>query len=513
MPGCPALPSAGKRTSRSLGRVLACVLVLFFASALSAGAQSPKVPRIEWADLPPAIVAPAPDLRTGYLVVPERRFPVIGRRTVRLPFILMKSRAAAPRPDPVLVTAGGPGGSTLGRARNRARNPLLDDRDVILFEQRGTQYAEPALVFPDIDASLRSGWGTRLNGNPDPKAVRKALAAALRTLKARGVDLAGYTTKESAADLADLRRLLGIPAWNLYGMSYSTKLMLTVLRDHPEGVRAVLLDSVLPPEANWDEEAPANILAALDAVLAAAGEDPALAQLCAELRPRFLRLVAAANAHPINVRIAHPVDRTPLTIRLDGAGLMNCVYTALESAGAIRRLPLTLDAACRGDVQVLAPLLEEYLGSSQGNAIGTRLSVWCNEEFPFERPARMLHPAGLPPELRAFVQTAVPPEALQAWPRGRPAAAENQPVASEVPILIAAGEFDPDTPVRWARRAAATLPNAFLLEFAGMSHVPLFTHPDAPRIMKAFLAEPRRRPDPGGTGTRPGFQPPEGPAR
>jgi pimeloyl-ACP methyl ester carboxylesterase len=291
-------------------------------------------------------------------------------------------------------------------------------------------------------------------------------------------------------------------------MSYSTKLMLTVLRDHPEGVRCALLDSVLPPEANWDEEAPANILAVLDAVLAAAREDPALASLGTELRPRFLRLLAAANAHPLAVRIAHPVDKTPLTVRLDGAGLMNCVYTALESAGAIRRLPLTLDAACRGDVQVLAPLLEEYLASSQGNAIGMRLAVWCNEEFPFERPARMLHPAGLPPELRGFVQTAVTPVALESWPRGRPGAVENESVASDVPVLIAAGEFDPDTPVRWARGAAAHLPRAQLLEFAGLSHVPLFTHPEAARILKAFLADPHRRPDPGSTGTRPGFLPP-----
>ena len=486
-----------------LRRMARPFLLMLLAAGLASAPQGAA--RIEWVDLPTAIVEKAPDLRTGYLVVPERRFPAQGARLVRLPFIIMKSRSASPRPDPVLFTAGGPGGSTLGMARNRQRHPLLEDRDVILFEQRGTKFAEPSLMLPEIDEALRSGWGRRLNGDPDPATMERAMASALRKLRAQGVDLAGYTTKESAADLADLRRALEIPSWNLYGASYSTKLMLTVLRDHPEGVRSVLLDSVLPLEANWDEEAPANILEALDRVLAAARKDERLRDRCSDLKARFLKWLAQANRRPIQVAIRNPVDQTPLTVRLDGAGIMNCVYAGLESAGGTRRLPLLLDQACQGEVHVLAPLLEDYLGSSQGGAIGMRLSVWCNEEFPFERPARMLRPSGLPPELRAFVQTAVTPVALKAWPQGKPEAAENRPMASAVPVLIAAGEFDPDTPTKWARATAARMPNAHLLEFAGMSHVPLFTHPEAARIMRAFLEDPVRAPDPGTIGARPSF--------
>jgi pimeloyl-ACP methyl ester carboxylesterase len=72
--------------------------------------------------------------------------------------------------------------------------------------------------------------------------------------------------------------------------------------------------------------------------------------------------------------------------------------------------------------------------------------------------------------------------------------------------LIAAGEFDPDTPVKWARRTASHLPNSFLVEIAGYTHVPLFSHPEAARIMADFLAEPSRRPDPGKTAERRPFR-------
>ncbi len=462
------------------------------------------VPRLEWTDLP-AVVEKSPDLRTGYLVVPERRLPAPTGRTIRLPFIIIKSRSSSPRPDPILFTSGGPGGSTLYQTKSRRRSPLLDERDLILFEQRGTRFAEPALMCPEIDRARRSGWGTRLNGDPDPHEVTTAMTACARSLEQAGVDLAGYTTKESAADIAELRRLVGIPSWNLYGVSYSTKIMLTVLRDHPEGVRSVILDSVLPPEANWDEDGAANIVDSLERIFSICRENETLRARFPGLRDRFFRLLADANRQPLEISIKNPLDGAPISLKLDGAGIMNCMYAGLENASAIPWLPLILDAACRGESRRLAPLAQSYLGSSQGSAMGMRLAVWCNEEFPFEKPEKMLKPAGLPPELARFVQTAVPVEALQAWPQGRPDARENEPVNSRVPILIAAGEFDPDTPPKWAREAASYLPQSHLIEFAGYTHVPLYEHPEAVRIMKEFLANPSRRPDPGKAAVRPAF--------
>ena len=487
-------------------RAVARAAVLFLPLLLSARPDTqPAVPRIDWADLP-SIVEKSPDVKTGYLVVPERRFPAPTGKTIRLPFIILKSRSAAPRPDPVLFTTGGPGGSTLFQQRLWRRHPLLDDRDIILFEQRGTRFAEPALMCPEIERTFRSGWGTRLNGDPDPQAVTAAMTAAARSLREEGVDLAGYTTRESAADIADLKQLLGIASWNLYGSSYSTDLMLIILRDHPEGVRAAILDSLLPPEAHWDEDGPANILEALERLFTICREDESLRARFPELRERFFRLLAEANRRPLEITIKNPLDGSPLALRLDGPGVMNCIYAGLEDAAAIPDLPLIIDAACRGDAGRLEPLARNYLGSSQGFAWGMRLAIWANEVLPFEKPEKILKPAGLPPELARFIQAAVPVEALQSWPQGHPDPREDEPVKSGVPILIAAGEFDPDTPPKWARRDAALLRNAHLIEFAGYTHVPLRSHPEAARIMREFLSDPSNAPALGNTAVRRPFQ-------
>ena len=40
------------------------------------------------------------------------------------------------------------------------------------------------------------------------------------------------------------------------------------------------------------------------------------------------------------------------------------------------------------------------------------------------------------------------------------AVADTTPVSSSAPVLLFSGELDPNTPARWAERAARTLPNS-----------------------------------------------------
>jgi pimeloyl-ACP methyl ester carboxylesterase len=468
------------------------------------GKSQTVIPRIELTDLP-MVVKKSSDIKTGYLIVPENRLSKLNNRSIKLPFVIIKSRSESPQPDPIIYAAGGPGGVTLFRTRFFQNSPLRDNRDIILLEQRGTRFTEPALLGEEIDGALRSGWGIRLNGEPDPHAITAALTIIIQSIEKDGINLSGYTTKESAADIADLRQLLGIKSWNLYGASYGAKLMLVVLRDYPEGARSVILDSVLPLEANCDQETPANILEVLERIFVLCHEDENLYARFPDLRKRFYKLLAESNLKPIEITLKNPITGNTFLHRIDGAGVMNCIYAGLENTSAIPDIPLIIDAACRGEVNHLVPLALDYLASSQGTAWGLRMAVWCNEEFPFEKLEKILKPAGLPPELEQFIQPQIPLGALQMWPHGHPEADENKPVRSRVPVLIAAGEFDPDTPIKWARKTTSFLPNAQLVEFAGYSHVPLYRHPEAVRIMREFLSNPLRPVDPGKTGARPAF--------
>ncbi len=87
----------------------------------------------------------------GYLLVPENRTRA-DSPLVRLHVAIFRNRAGLPVPDPVVHLAGGPGSSSLGVAGymfSQGLDAILDQRDFILFDQRGTGYSQPRLDCPE----------------------------------------------------------------------------------------------------------------------------------------------------------------------------------------------------------------------------------------------------------------------------------------------------------------------------------------------------------------------------
>ncbi|MBK9968826.1 MAG: alpha/beta fold hydrolase [Holophagales bacterium] len=224
----------------------------------------PSAPRFAPAACP-IEVASDERIDCGVLLVPENREKP-GSRTIRLPVMIFRSRSSHPAPDPLLFLGGGPGATSVARRRSGKGLPFLDERDFIVLEQRGTRHAEPALRVPGINALTAEIAAGRVHGDAARTAFVDAAAGCRKALVASGADLDGYTSAASADDVEDLRKALGYEKWNLFGISYGTRLALTVLRRHPAGVRAVVLDSVLPPEASFDEGASQHLLRALGVV-------------------------------------------------------------------------------------------------------------------------------------------------------------------------------------------------------------------------------------------------------
>jgi len=451
-------------------------------SVLITNARSGSDSRIEWAELPSEIGAKSETVRFGWLIVPEERDNGGGDRQVRLPFVILKCRGKSPRPDPVLFMSGGPGNASVSGYRGWLRHPILQERDLIILDQRGTGHSQPSLASPEIDAVLQQSTGRNLNNAIDSPPYRAALQSFLDRLRKEGLNLRAYTTRNSASDIADLRRLLGLSEWNLYGISYSTRLMLTVLRDHPEGVRSVILDSPLPLQANWDVEAAGNVLSRLDALFqSVSGKYP-------NLKARTLELIRRADRSPVQVTVPHPSTNSPVVIRLNGFGVLDALYNALEDTALIPRIPGLLDRACSGDVQSgLAPFVSAMTQVSS-YAWGMRFAIWMNEETPFEDLTRRTRVRpGWPESLANWRPANIPQDALELWPKGTPAPIENQPVTSDVPVLIASGEMDPDTPPAYARETARTLRRSRVVTFPGFSHLPLFRHPGGAGLIIDFL--------------------------
>ena len=192
-----------------------------------------------------------PDFQCGYLTVPESRAQPNGQ-SIRIAVARVNAAAPNSKPDPLVYLTGGPGGSGLLSAVQRVRAGWNTDRDVIFLDQRGTWKSEPHLACPEIDAFLAE-WPVLDTAAP-ATAVKSADASAAcrQRLVTEGWTPSDYNTTENSADIADLRIAMGIDEWNLYGVSYGTNLALQVLRDHPAGIRSVVLDSVVAPQFTMD---------------------------------------------------------------------------------------------------------------------------------------------------------------------------------------------------------------------------------------------------------------------
>jgi pimeloyl-ACP methyl ester carboxylesterase len=426
----------------------------------------------------------------GILSVPENRSGEKSRM-IHLPVVVLHSRAPGAPRDAVLFMTGGPGLSSTANVPTSRDVIFTEDRDYVVLEQRGAPNANPALTCPEMAVPKSEIAAGRLKGAPADKALGAAARNCRNRLVSEGADLAGYTSAETAADIEDLRKALGYEQWDLYGISYSTRLMLTVARDYPSSVRSMVLDSVLPLEVNFEEDSAANMIRALNVVFDRCAVSPGCAHSYGDVRKKFYDLIRHADGVPLPLSItAQEAGGKPP--RIAGAEVARAVYSALHDLTAIPDLPRIIAESSRGDYQLLTGLVRKNLGAS-GFAWGLRYSVWCSEEFPFEDRNAIAAQVSPAEGLGGLNLGTLPPEVCDAWKVPPAPAKENQPVVSSAPTLIMAGEFDPDTPPTWGQQLVGPLSRAYFIELRGRSHAAGF-YRCGQQVAAEFVRHPEKAP-------------------
>jgi pimeloyl-ACP methyl ester carboxylesterase len=459
------------------------------ASYATAACPNPVYPGVPQLDLGAGV-------ECGYLTVPENRDRPDGK-TIRLAVARAKATAPNPKPDPLVYLAGGPGGSGLISAAPRIAAGWNSDRDLIFLDQRGTWKSDPLLSCPEIDAFLAES--VSLNSFDPATATRshEATAACRGRLASAGWDLAAYDTTANAADVADLRTALGIDQWNLYGVSYGTDLALQTLRDHPDGIRSVVLDSVVPPQANTPLSFWPSAASGLKAMFDACTAQPACQAAYPTLRDDFFRLAAELTTSPRSVSATDPATDAPATVLVDGYKLVNLAITASLVPGTIAAVPSIVDNLARGDGSAIAGALLAGRPPSGVTAYGLALGVFCSES-PYDEQALLAAGKQVLPELPDAVLALTPQSPYlagdcAAW--DVPAAPDfvHTPVTSGRPVLILDGGLDAITAPANGAEVARTLPNATRVLFPDSAHdVSLWSTSCALPIMHGFLDDPAR---------------------
>jgi pimeloyl-ACP methyl ester carboxylesterase len=437
----------------------------------------------------------------GYAVVREDRSRSDGR-TVRIPFAVFKATDSNPAPDPFVFLGGGPGDPTLeyaSRFLSRALAPFQAQRDLVFFDQRGTGRSLPSLDCPEWRAALSSYLTQVLTIEEDAVAWVTAMHTCHDRLLDEGVSFAAYTSSASAHDFEELLLALGYSGWNINGLSYGTRLGQTALRDMPNHIRSILLDSNVPVQVNQIPSFAKNFERSLNTLFTGCEGDAACNAAFPDLEGTFFSLVAELNANPLTLQLMNPSTGQPFTVVVTGDRLLFGIQQALYDDALIPFLPLAIANTAKGDYALLTAGFGP-IATPGTNAWGMYFSIECNEEVPFLTPeiVAAAH-AGVRDEVRKFglsFWTQLHLDVCAFWESVMPPAFENEPVVSDIPALILAGEYDPITPPSYSRLVAENLSRSSFFEFPAFSHAVFFSAPEcATGIVMQFLADPAQSPD------------------
>jgi pimeloyl-ACP methyl ester carboxylesterase len=447
---------------------------------------TPNYPGVPQLDLCPMVTC-------GTLTVPQDRSDPSGG-TISIPVAIAKAQSLNPRPDPILYLAGGPGGSGLITAMQRVADAWNRDRDVVFIDQRGTYHAEPRLSCLEIDdfaLEARTFAATSPDAGPKSAAATKACRD---RLAAAGWDLPAFDTLENAADIADLRVALGIDEWNVYGVSYGSDLALQVLRDHPEGIRSVIVDSLVPPQRNLIDAFWPSAAEGFEALFGACAAEPACHGAYPDLEQEFHRLVTELAASPRTITVPDPASGADIAVVVDGYALANTVVVGSLVPGSIALLPAMIHDLATGDGTKIATTMAAGVPPRDVTGYGLTFGVFCGEQVAATTAAKVKADAQAAlPDFPDDVLSLVPQAAhlfgdCAAWDVPAVEGPVHDPVSSDVPVLLLAGELDAITPPSAADLAATTLSNATVLTFPGAGHdVMIWSAPCAVEVMHAFL--------------------------
>lgn len=420
------------------------------------------------------------DIECGYLTVPENR-TLAGSPDIQLvvAIVYAPDSEAAANNAPVIYLAGGPGGSALddfAADPEEWRYPFLQTRDLILLDQRGTGYSEPTLDCPEFDSADE-------DESPDELCYER--------LVAEGIDLAAYNTRENAADVAALREALGIAEWDLLGISYGTRLALEVMRNHPEGVRSVVLDSPFPPNADTPVDEVYSVTDALAELYADCAQDAYCQETYPDLEAVFLETVQRLNEDE--------------TAEIFGDDLVFALSDAFSDTDLIPLIPYVIYEVANDNFDALmeiatedgySRLVYQAQGADVSDSEGMFNAVICYDEYvdgDYERVESAVV-GTIPVELEgALLQTTFDLTQLCAYWNPMESV-DNTAVFSAIPTLILSGQYDVATPPRWALLTAETLDNAYLFEFPGAGHSLISSVECAVSIITDFLDDPEQQP-------------------
>jgi pimeloyl-ACP methyl ester carboxylesterase len=479
--------------------------VVSAADASGADTGTPREAPASGADVTRLAVAPRvptqpcpedPAWLCGKVKVPlDRAEPSAGR--IPIAFEIFPQQGQGPAlTDPILMTAGGPGDSASAKRYflQYIAGPLLEDRDLVLIDNRGTGKSRP-IDCPRLQDGVRNH-----------RDFIDSVGACGRRLRDQADR---YGTGDVAMDVEAVRRALGYPRINYYGGSYASVAAQAYAVRYPSRLRSVVVDSGMPvndPEHIWTWGT--HIPGALDRYITlSCVRVPECAAAHPDADRAFTGLMRRVARNPV-VGAARDQDGNRRRVTVGELQLGAIAYVGHWLNGG--EIAAAADALRMRDRKPLLRLAAETpvwpgdSGDPAGFSAGNNAAAFCNDagavwertdpvsvrREKYRDALRAFPSDRFAPYTRRAWTTQFPSDFCLKWPspdRFVPAVPPGATVTG-IPILLIVGDLDTAVPTETTEALLDVFPHAELVTVAGAGHTAAGWSDCAHGIVNHFFA-------------------------
>lgn len=425
--------------------------------------------------------------------------------TIKLNVAILKSSSQEPQPDPVVFILGGPGSlvNNAGGIGYYFRS-TLEERDIILYDMRGSADPGPVLNCPAYGEKVAETLDQDQNAEFLVQERLDILKQCRQDLEVQGVNLADYSTLQNVKDLIALRTALGIDKWNIYAADYGTILALALLQEDPQGIRSLVLDSVLPLDVNPYTHAADRVAKVMQVFFDLCKNDN---DDCDEKYPDlpevFYKTVDDLNASPITVKAQDPNTGERYDVYVDGDRLISLVLQSINQPFNINfaQIPRMIYQVHDGKQDVIKEFLADIRYQVPEN-VALNYNAMCNDYFS-NLTLRDLTEAdrSTPPQLVEYFTRSMRAEwaACEIWKDPRYENFTPRTVKSDVPVLLMNGDLNWISPPEYASTVGKSLNHTTKLTFHGIGIFAVVTEMwgnCSKTLSDTFLSDPTAELDP-----------------
>ena len=441
------------------------------------------------------------DIECGLIRVPENR-EVEHSRTIELHFVRINAHGEDDegneveiRPDPVIYLTGGPGVTVEGYVARLKDHGLVAQRDLYILEQRGIGHSgDFCPFFGDRNRAnyIREDW------DEHQRALFEQAGVCIEGARDAGVDVTGYHTFENARDVKALRMALGLDDWNVWGISYGSVLGQAYMKVDPEGIRAAVLDAIVPLDLQDLMRIPHWHTRNLEMLFAACAEQDRCGRVYADLEQRYMNAITTMSEQPVILEV-EPEERYPEGKVVFFQDLIaGLPFSLLYEESNHAAIPAILDGLTRAverrNEKFFRALALADMDSGFGISMGMSVAVRCLDGYvdrwAESAPADFRDYPILANAFSSLDALAETPELCRQFGLEPRDPAQFELVETDLPVLVANGAWDPVTPVPLAEYIMPGFANGELVIFPHAGHGPTRSLDCAGDFLNGYFDDP-----------------------